>query len=116
MTIDEAILHAREVVEKSRKIRNSAVTVQGEKQCIKCAVEHEQLAEWLEELKELRAYKEKIEMRKTYHCEDCLHLVNQRKGPRGAITGMCELRKWRGRRAGRTVACKKMKSAREKKA
>ena len=54
MTIDEAIAHAREVAEKVRKSINSAVTIQGEKTCIACAEEHEQLAEWLEELKSYR--------------------------------------------------------------
>ena len=53
MTIDEAIAHAREVA--SRKFDDRV-------HCISCAEEHEQLAEWLEELKELRAYKEKMEM------------------------------------------------------
>ena len=46
MTIDEAIAHAREVA--SRKFDDSV-------HCIKCAEEHEQLAEWLEELKSYRA-------------------------------------------------------------
>ena len=46
MTIDEAIIHAREVA--SRKFDDRV-------HCIKCAEEHEQLAEWLEELKQYRA-------------------------------------------------------------
>lgn len=46
MTIDEAIVHAREVA--SRMFDDRA-------HCIKCAEEHEQLAEWLEELKRYRA-------------------------------------------------------------
>ena len=46
MTIDEAIVHAREVA--SRKFDDRV-------HCIRCAEEHEQLAKWLEELK---AYKE----------------------------------------------------------
>ena len=46
MTIDEAIIHAREVA--SRKCDDRV-------HCIKCAEEHEQLAEWLEELKQYRA-------------------------------------------------------------
>ena len=48
MTIDEAIAHAREV--SSRKFDDRV-------HCIKCAEEHEQLAEWLEELKALRKEK-----------------------------------------------------------
>ena len=54
MTIDEAIAHAREVAEKVRKSINSAVTIQGEKTCIACAEEHNQIAELLEELKSCR--------------------------------------------------------------
>ena len=45
MTIDEAIVHAREVA--SRKFDDRV-------HCIRCAEEHEQLAEWLEELKAYR--------------------------------------------------------------
>lgn len=40
MTLDQAIKHCYEVAEKE--------------QCYACAEEHLQLAEWLEELKELR--------------------------------------------------------------
>lgn len=40
MTLDEAIEHCDEVVQKE--------------DCSKCAKEHEQLKEWLEELKELK--------------------------------------------------------------
>ena len=40
MTLDEAIKHCDEVIEKE--------------DCSKCAKEHEQLKEWLEELKELK--------------------------------------------------------------
>ena len=51
MTIDEAIAHAREVA--SRKFDDRV-------HCIKCAEEHEQLAEWLEELKFLRQWKSDV--------------------------------------------------------
>lgn len=52
---------------------------------------------------------EKEISRGQYHCEDCLHLIDRTEGARGAISGICELRNWRGRRAGRTTACKKLK-------
>ena len=60
MTIDEAIAHAREVAESNRrKVENDCVTgrtyLYPFYECIKCAEEHEQLAEWLEELKSYRA-------------------------------------------------------------
>ena len=45
MTIDEAIAHAREV--SSRKFDDRV-------HCIRCSEYHEQLAEWLEELKAYR--------------------------------------------------------------
>lgn len=68
MTIDEAIAHAREVAEEQRELFrlcpypsqecNGADICKCLKNkhdgCIKCAEEHEQLAEWLEELKMYR--------------------------------------------------------------
>ena len=65
MSIDEAIAHAREVAEEQRK-DNENCEYKAEygckgcadyysKPCIECTEEHEQLAEWLEELKSYRA-------------------------------------------------------------
>ena len=61
MTLDEAIKHAREKAEEQRKDNDTCVVKEGygckdcayyySKPCIECAEEHEQLAEWLEELK-----------------------------------------------------------------
>ena len=65
-SIDEAIAHARDVANEQK--RRSGICIQNDSECdkfsdcLKCAEEHEQLAEWLEELKSLREYKEKIEM------------------------------------------------------
>ena len=69
MTIDEAIAHAREVAEKQKKDNDnckykSQYGCNGcadyySKPCIECAEEHEQIAEWLEELKELREISKK---------------------------------------------------------
>ena len=59
MTLDEAIVHAREVASEQK--RRSGACVQNDSECdkfstcLKCAEEHEQLAKWLEELKEYRA-------------------------------------------------------------
>lgn len=80
MTIDEAIKHAREVAEYKRemaeglwrkKLNNpdfpwgrdytKEEVERKEKECVLRAEEHEQLAEWLEELKDLREYKVKVE-------------------------------------------------------
>ncbi len=65
MTIDEAISHAREVAEcqkmSARLIEDNAYIPESvDKEAITygntiCANEHEQLAEWLEELKQYRA-------------------------------------------------------------
>lgn len=66
MTIDEAIAHAREVAERNRRVMNfeseDNIDDDIKVNCLNCATQHEQLAEWLEELKELRSYKEKMEM------------------------------------------------------
>ena len=61
MSIDEAIAHAREVAkEKYTEAMLCHANPNDEKLDggIECAEEHEQLAEWLEELKELRKIKE----------------------------------------------------------
>ena len=64
MTIDEAIVHAREVAEIQRKDNDNCEYKEEygckgcayyySKPCIECAEEHEQIAEWLEELKALK--------------------------------------------------------------
>ena len=61
MTIDEAIARERQ---QAKEQRNHIGTWDDEysKKCEVYAEEHEQLAEWLEELKSLREYKEKMEM------------------------------------------------------
>lgn len=55
MTIEEAIQHCRET---ARGLRNREETLAAMSQdgtdCAECAAEHEQLAEWLEELQEKR--------------------------------------------------------------
>lgn len=53
MTLDEAIKHAEEVVEKHTKYNRYG----GFESCDECGEEHRQLAEWLSELK---VYKERI--------------------------------------------------------
>ena len=57
MTLDEAIKHARE---KANEQNYYASFERGKhiQSCKKCAEEHEQLAEWLEELKEYRDLEE----------------------------------------------------------
>ena len=60
MTIDEAIKHAEEVAEEKKKDAcelYDAKNYEESRECIWCAEEHRQLAEWL---KELKMYREMI--------------------------------------------------------
>ncbi len=60
MNLDEAISHARETAEEYKKAASrcaypdKAGTTKESADCLECAKEHEQLAEWLMELKKLR--------------------------------------------------------------
>ena len=65
MTLDEAIKHARD---KANEQKYYASFERGKhiQSCKKCAEEHKQLADWLEELKE---YKDM----NIVHCKDCKH-------------------------------------------
>lgn len=58
MTLDEAIMHAKEVAKDKRREATYNFPSLGEyyDECKKCAREHEQLAVWLEELKEYRKH------------------------------------------------------------
>ena len=60
MTLDEAIAHAREVAEEQRKACDLAWIWDNPDNIKKCAEEHDQLADWLEELKFLRQWKSDI--------------------------------------------------------
>lgn len=79
MTIDEAIQRENKIAEENQKIVDTEIVFDDvslsqlycdDTEVIeehlsnyrKCSEYHKQLAEWLEELKELRAYKEKMEM------------------------------------------------------
>lgn len=55
MTLDEAIKHCLEVVERQEKLKESKYISDIEVQyCDKCAANHRQFVEWLTELKELK--------------------------------------------------------------
>ena len=63
MTLDEAILHAREKArEKMLEYENHYDKDEHyyPRQCKRCAEEHEQFAEWLEELKFIRQWKSDV--------------------------------------------------------
>ena len=61
LTIDEAIEHAKEVAQEKYNegfLCHANPNDENLDGCIKCAKEHEQLAEWLEELKEYKRLEE----------------------------------------------------------
>lgn len=62
LTLEDAISHAKEVAEKNYRGADfesiDSVDDDIKTNCIKCAEEHEQLAEWLEELKSYKALDE----------------------------------------------------------
>lgn len=62
LTLEEAIVHAKEVAEKNYRGTDfesiDSVDDDIKINCIKCAEEHEQLAEWLEELKSYKGLEE----------------------------------------------------------
>lgn len=64
MTLDEAILHAREVAERNRRAKSfepeDNIDDDIKVNCLNCATQHERLAEWLEELKFIRQWKSDI--------------------------------------------------------
>ena len=58
MTLEEAITHVEETAKKQREMASGFTFDTGYySSCIRSAEEHEQLAEWLKELKELRKCK-----------------------------------------------------------
>jgi hypothetical protein len=73
MTLDEAIQHCHEKAEHLREgVRISqSMTAAEQADCIECAEEHEQLAEWLTELRDRR---EGIAV-----CENCEYVTRAEK-------------------------------------
>ena len=59
MTLDEAICHCEEVAEEKEQEAKEAHVLSG-MDCMECAEEHRQLAEWLRELKAYREAREEI--------------------------------------------------------
>ena len=81
MDIDEAIAHAREAAERKRRAINfeseDNIDDDIKMNCLKCAEEHEQLAEWLEELKELREAEDKFKRNINFFNEINVKVRNQ---------------------------------------
>lgn len=59
MTLDEAIQHCKEV----------AIEYEAKGDCFECGKEHRQLAEWLEDYKELKEHQETIDPSDERFCE-----------------------------------------------
>ena len=59
MTLEEAIRHCEEVAEEKEQEAKEAHVLSG-MDCMECAEEHHQLAEWLRELKAYREAREEI--------------------------------------------------------
>lgn len=62
LTLEESIAHAKEVAEENYRSVNfesiDSINDDIKANCVKCAEEHEQLAEWLEELKSYKDLEE----------------------------------------------------------
>lgn len=76
LTIEQAISHAREVAEKNKANceRNTIVIPNRWISDAQCAEEHEQLAEWLEELQRYKGLEDQgrlVEQRYATTCECC---------------------------------------------
>ena len=53
-TLDEAIRHEMNIAEKQEELAKVCIAKRAKDDCLKCAVEHRQLAEWLKELKAVK--------------------------------------------------------------
>ena len=58
MTLDEAIDHCKEVVERYERVEDSHADEKLKEECLQCAADHRRLASWLTELRERRAVDE----------------------------------------------------------
>ena len=98
MTLDEAIKHAEEVARENREIYETRLKVFTKEaaenvvlpNCLKCAEEHEQLVEWLKELKGYREgtrtcefckYEDKTEIE--FPCSVCRYNHTDKFEPKG---------------------------------
>ena len=81
MTLDEAIQHCLEVAEQKEQEAKEAHVLSG-MDCLECASEHRQLAEWLRELKRYKECESK--------CKSCPFFMEI-----GDVCGSCA-NYWRG--------------------
>lgn len=92
MTLDEAIKHCLEVAERYDRVEDSHADDALKQECIQCAEDYRQLAEWLTELKDLRiliggkdnylteppeqADLQPVKIQSVVHCKDCKYAQN----------------------------------------
>jgi len=79
LTLDEAIKHCEEVAERYERMEDSHDDKLKE-ECLQCAADHRQLAEWLRELKEAKRLLKSatkvlnmfIPCDEDYNCSECI--------------------------------------------
>ena len=95
MTLDEAIRHCEEVAERYDRVEDSHADDGLKQECIQCAADHRQLAEWLTELKEAKvmildtSYTLEVMCDKVSTKIGCKHCTYYDEETHG-----CEVRKW----------------------
>ena len=65
MELDEAIKHCEDKAKELRKEKHIMAVIGRERDwadCLQCAEEHEQLAEWLTDYKRLKTLEEKVKL------------------------------------------------------
>ena len=94
MTIDEAIRHSEEVAERYERMEDSHDDKLRD-ECLQCAADHRQLAEWLKELKEAKRLL-KLSLEQTNpKCKYCIHdLEEEQSGYNPCCTGETANCKW----------------------
>ena len=93
MTLDEAIQHCYEKVEEEKKAYEMAVALNIPSEgCLECALEHEQLADWLTKLKKVQDICEHWNDNSSSFVsacnafEDILHIFNMGVGDSEVVT------------------------------
>lgn len=97
MTLEEAIIHCEEVAEIKRKQAENGDWEKGsptECDCLECAEEHRQLAEWLKELRAFRERAPKGDRRVT--CITCRHIDTRDMQGQAAPVSICRSKIWDG--------------------
>lgn len=94
MTIDEAIKHSEEVAERYERMEDSHDDKLKE-ECLQCAADHRQLAEWLGQLKRAKA----MMLDTSYTLDAMCDKVSRELGCKECVyydgdTHICKVREW----------------------